>query len=163
MCMEILHLPRRRRPRISGRSVPSEDSCRRRALGPERRGEGGVPDRQSRIGVDLIGSSAEGLSFNAFWRLLTDPEQSATLELATERVLSREFMQQLALSERRFLISLTRVLLAEGGGVHDVLRQFAASLKHFVQSREYLQQRLISRALNKAQRAESASLREPKH
>jgi hypothetical protein len=104
-------------------------------------------------GVDLIGSSAEGLSFNAFWRLLTDPEQSATLELATERVLSREFMRQLALSERRFLIGLTRVLLAESGSVHDVLRQFAASLKHFVQSREYLQQRLISRALNHAQRA----------
>jgi hypothetical protein len=104
-------------------------------------------------GVDLIGSSAEGLSFNAFWRLLTDPEQSSTLELATERVLSREFMRQLALSERRFLIGLTRVLLAEGGSVHDVLRQFASSLKHFVQSREYLQQRLIGRALNHAQRA----------
>jgi hypothetical protein len=104
-------------------------------------------------GVDLIGSSPEGLSFGAFWRLLTDPEQSSTLELATERVLSRKFMRELTSSERRFLIGLTRVLLAEGGSVRDVLRQFASSLKHFVQSREYLQQRLINRALNQAQRS----------
>jgi hypothetical protein len=103
-------------------------------------------------GVDLIGASPEGLSFSAFWRLLTDPEQSATLELAIDRVLSRGFVRQLASAERRFLIGLTRVLLAEGGGVHDVLRQFASSLKHFVQSREYLQQRQINKLLNQAQR-----------
>lgn len=104
-------------------------------------------------GVDLIGNSQEGLSFNAFWRLLTDPEQSATLELAIERVISRGFVQQLESSERRFLVGVTRVLLSEGSGVHDVLSQFASSLKHFVQSREYLEQRRINQLLNQAQRA----------
>ena len=68
-------------------------------------------------GVDLIASSPEGLSFSAFWRLLTDPEQSASLELATDRVMSRAFVRQLSSAERRFLIGLTRVLLAKGGGV----------------------------------------------
>jgi hypothetical protein len=104
-------------------------------------------------GVDLIGSSPEGLTFSAFWRLLTDPEQSATLDVAVDRVLSREFTRQLASAERRFLVALTRMLLAQGGGVHDVLRQFASSLKHFVQSREYLQQRHMNSLLNQAQRA----------
>jgi len=31
-------------------------------------------------GVDVIGESDAGKTFAAFWRLLTDPEQSATLE-----------------------------------------------------------------------------------
>jgi hypothetical protein len=104
-------------------------------------------------GVDLIGASQEGLSFNAFWRLLTDPEQSATLESAIDHVMSRDFVRQLDAPERRFLNRLTRVLLAEGGGVHEVLGQFASSLKHFVQSREYLEQRRINQLLNQAQRA----------
>ncbi len=104
-------------------------------------------------GVDLIGTSPEGLSFNAFWRLLTDPEQSATLESALDRVLSRGFVEKLGPAERRFLVHLTRLLLAQGGGVHEVLGQFASSLKHFVQSREYLEQRHINQLLNQAQRA----------
>ena len=103
-------------------------------------------------GVDVIGTSPEGLSFSAFWGLLTDPEQSATLEVAIDRIMSRGFMRHLATAERRFLLSLTRDLLGEGSGVHDVLRQFASSLRHFVQSREYLEQRSINQLLNQAQR-----------
>ncbi len=103
-------------------------------------------------GVDVIGTSPEGLSFSAFWRLLTDPEQSAALEASIDRVMSRGFMRQLNTAERRFLLSLTRDLLSEGGGVHDVLRQFASSLKTFVQSREYLEQRRINQLLNQAMR-----------
>lgn len=104
-------------------------------------------------GVDLIGASPEGLSFNAFWRLLTDPEQSATLETAIDRVMSRGFVDRLEPEERRFLVHLTRVLLSQGGGVHEVLGHFASSLRHFVQSREYLEQRRITQLLNQAQRA----------
>src|SRR5579863_599846 len=104
-------------------------------------------------GVDLIGASPEGLSFNAFWRLLTDPEQSAALESAIDRVMSHGFVDRLGTAERRFLVHLTRVLLAQGGVVHDVLGQFASSLKHFVQSREYIEQRRINQLLKQAQRA----------
>lgn len=104
-------------------------------------------------GVDVIGESEAGRTFSAFWRLLTDPEQSAALDQALDDVLSRVFSSQLSVRERRFLLQLTRTLLNEGGGVHDVLQHFARSLKHFVQSREYLEQRRLNQLLKEAQRS----------
>jgi hypothetical protein len=104
-------------------------------------------------GVDLIGESEAGRTFAAFWRLLTDPEQSATLEQALDQVLTREFAGRLDQRERRFLLRLTRSLLEQGGTVHEVLQSFARSLKHFVQSREYLEQRRLNQTLREAQSA----------
>ena len=104
-------------------------------------------------GVDLIGESEAGRTFAAFWRLLTDPEQSATLEQALDQILTREFAQLLDTRERRFLLRVTRALLEQGGTVHEVLQSFARSLKHFVQSREYLEQRRLNQTLREAQSA----------
>jgi hypothetical protein len=104
-------------------------------------------------GIDLIAESDAGRTFAAFWRLLTDPEQAATLDQALDQVMSRTFINDLENRERRFLLKLTRILLEQGGMVHDVLQTFARSLKHFVQSREYLEQRRLNQLLNEAQRA----------
>ena len=104
-------------------------------------------------GIDLIAESEAGRTFSAFWRLLTDPEQGALLEDALDSVLSREFVSELDMRERRFLLRLTRNLLEQGGAVHEVLQAFARSLKHFVQSREYLEQRRVNQLLKEAQRA----------
>ena len=104
-------------------------------------------------GIDLISESDAGRTFSAFWRLLTDPEQAATLDQALDSVMSRAFVEQLEAKERRFLLRLTRTLLEQGGMVHEVLQTFARSLKHFVQSREYLEQRRLNHLLKDAQRA----------
>jgi hypothetical protein len=104
-------------------------------------------------GIDLITESEAGRTFSAFWRLLTDPEQAATLDQALDSVMSREFVAQLDAKDRRFLLRLTRTLLEQGGMVHEVLQSFARSLKHFVQSREYLEQRRLNQLLKDAQRA----------
>lgn len=104
-------------------------------------------------GIDLIADSDAGRTFSAFWRLLTDPVQSSTLEDALDQLMSRQFMAALAPAERRFLLQLTSTLLAQGGAVHDVLQSFARSLKHFVQSREYLEHRRLNQVLREAQRA----------
>lgn len=104
-------------------------------------------------GVDLISESNEGRSFSAFWRLLTDPVQSASLDDALEQVLAREFSRKLGPQERQFLRRVTSILLDQGGEVHDVLQTFARSLKHFVQSREFLEQRRLAGLLASAQRA----------
>ncbi|QFY91113.1 DUF3375 domain-containing protein [Magnetovirga frankeli] len=103
-------------------------------------------------GIDLIAESEAGRTFSAFWRLLTDPEQGAMLEESLDSVMSREFVGELEMRERRFLLRLTRNLLEQGGAVHEVLQTFARSLKHFVQSREYLEQRRVSQLLKEAQR-----------
>ena len=104
-------------------------------------------------GVDLIGESDAGRTFNAFWKLLTDREQSQTLVEALESVVQRPFARELAPQERKFLYSLTETLLNEGSGVHDVLQHFAKSLKSFVQSREYLEHRRLNSLLKAAMTA----------
>ena len=103
-------------------------------------------------GVDVIAESEAGRTFSAFWRLLTDPEQSATLDEALDQVMSRGFASELRPADRRFLLGLTRTLLAQGGSVHEVLQHFATSLKSYVQSREYLEQRRVNKLLREAQR-----------
>jgi len=113
---------------------------------------GGVLDSVF-AGIDLISESDAGRTFSAFWRLLTDPEQGATLEQALDNVMSREFVTELNAKDRRFLLRMTHNLLEQGGAVHEVLQTFARSLKHFVQSREYLEQRRINQLLKDAQRA----------
>jgi hypothetical protein len=104
-------------------------------------------------GIDLISESDAGKTFSAFWRLLTDPEQTVILDQALDNVMSRVFVTQLDVKDRRFLRRMTHSLLEQGGAVHDVLQTFARSLKNFVQSREYLEQRRLNQLLNDAQRA----------
>jgi hypothetical protein len=103
-------------------------------------------------GVDLIGESDAGKTFAAFWRLLTDPEQSSAFEAALSEIVERPFARALEGGERRFLLRLTGLLLDEGSNVHEVLQNFARSLKSFVQSREYLEQRRLHSLLKEAQR-----------
>jgi len=103
-------------------------------------------------GVDLIADSEAGRTFRAFWRLLTDPRESAALEDALESLVGREFMARLDRSERRWLLGLTRTLLERGGEVHEVMQLFARGLKQFVQSREYREQRRMTGLLKGAQR-----------
>jgi hypothetical protein len=104
-------------------------------------------------GIDLISESDAGRTFNAFWRLLTDPEQEAILDQALESVMSREFVARLDIKDKHFLRRMTRNLLDQGGAVHEVMQTFARSLKRFVQSREYLEQRRLNQLLNEAQHA----------
>jgi hypothetical protein len=110
-------------------------------------------------GVDLIGESEAGRTFSSFWRLLTDPEQNRSLEESLDILPERPFCKHLSADERTFLRRLIRTLLEQGGIVHEVLQNFARSLKSFVQSREFLEQREISRLLNEAQKA-ALSLRD---
>lgn len=102
-------------------------------------------------GVDLIAESDAGRTFNAFWRLLTDGEQSAILSEALDAVTGREFARALDARERKFLQNLTATLMVEGSEVHDVLQQFARSLKSFVQSREFQEQRRLHALLKQGQ------------
>ncbi|HET9644234.1 MAG TPA: DUF3375 domain-containing protein [Burkholderiaceae bacterium] len=119
----------------------------------ENEGSRGDVLEQLFAGVDLIGESDAGRTFNAFWRLLTDSEQSATLRESLDEVAGRPFARTLESHERKFLLGLTGALLNEGRGVHDVLQHFARSLKSFVQSREFLEHRRLHNLLKDATQA----------
>ena len=119
----------------------------------ENEGSRGDVLEQLFAGVDLIGESDAGRTFNAFWRLLTDSEQAATLRESLDEVTGRPFARQLESHERKFLLGLTGALLNEGRGVHDVLQHFARSLKSFVQSREFLEHRRLHGLMKEATQA----------
>jgi hypothetical protein len=104
-------------------------------------------------GFDLIAESEAGRTFSAFWALLTDSEQTTALDEALSEVLEREFFYSLDSQERRFLRQLPNTLLEQGGAVHEVFQHLARSLKNFVSSREYLEQRRLNEVLKQAQRA----------
>ncbi|MFP2963270.1 DUF3375 domain-containing protein [Myxococcus sp. 1LA] len=104
-------------------------------------------------GVDVIGESEAGRTFTGFWRLLTDPEESEALREAIDAVSSRPFAQRLQPRERKFLVQLMSLLIDEGSRVHEVLQNFARSLKSFVQSREFLEQRRLHSLLRRATQA----------
>lgn len=108
-------------------------------------------------GIDVIGESDAGRTFAAFWRLLTDPLQSAAMFEALDAVIGRPFARSLSARERRFLVGLTATLMNEGSGVHDVLQRFARSLKAFVQSREFREQRRLYALLREATRGALAA------
>jgi hypothetical protein len=98
-------------------------------------------------GVDVIGQTEEGQAFNAFWGLLTDPVQSAQLEASIDSLTRRGFTDSLSREERVFLSRMTRTLLERAGSVNDKQTGFARSLRSFVQSREYQEQRRLTRLL----------------
>lgn len=123
----------------------------------ENDGSRGEVLEQMFAGVDVIAESDPGRTFTAFWRLLTDGEQSFALTEALDAITARDFARNLEHRERRFLQSLTAVLMSEGGEVQDVLQQFARSLKSFVQSREFQEQRRIHTLLKQAQVAALAA------
>lgn len=104
-------------------------------------------------GVDVVAESEAGKTFRAFWRLLTDPEQSLGFDMALDQILGRDFVKQLDRREKQVLRRLTKVLLENGGEVHEVLQHFARGLKQFVQSRTYREQRRLNQLLRQAQRS----------
>jgi hypothetical protein len=108
-------------------------------------------------GVDVIGDSDAGKTFAAFWRLLTDGEQFELFQAALDTVMKRPFARKLEHKERKFLQGITYLLSEEGGSVHEVLQSFAKSLKSFVQSREFLEQRRLHSLLKQAMQAALAA------
>ncbi len=123
----------------------------------ENEGSRGEVLEQLFAGIDVIGESDAGRTFTAFWRLLTDPLQSAAMFDALDAVVGRPFARALSVRERRFLVGLTATLMNEGSAVHEVLQHFARSLKAFVQSREFREQRRLHALLREATRAALAA------
>lgn len=101
-------------------------------------------------GVDYIKNSDAGKSFQAFWRLLTDQEQSSDLEEAIEALTDRAFAKKLDSDTRRFLNGLTTRLFTEASSVQDVMHQLGTSLNRFVRNDDPAKIKRISDVLQRA-------------
>lgn len=117
------------------------------AEGSEHRG--GVLERLF-ADIDLIAESDSGRSFDAFWRMLMDRRQRGLLDDSMDAILSRDFVSDLEEEEVQFLRSLGDTLLDRGGTVHFTQERFARSLRDFVRSRDFLEQRRLGELLRQA-------------
>lgn len=102
-------------------------------------------------GVDLIQDSDEGKSFNGFYELLFDREQSAQLEQTLDDILGRPFIERLSEAEQARLRWVMRDLEGHAEEVHTALLQLSRSLRRFVQSREVEAQQELAKRITSAQ------------
>lgn len=72
------------------------------------------------------------------------------MQAALEALESRPFIRLLSLEERKRLFRVTEMLLVEGTMVQDVMTTLGRSLRTFVQSREFQEQRRIKNLIRKA-------------
>lgn len=102
-------------------------------------------------GVDVIGESDVGCSFQVFWCLFNDVEQSVQFDVVLEVVLVCGFVCCLDCNECNFLCGFISIMFECGGQVYDVLQYFVCSLCGFVQSCGYLEQCCFNQLLKQVQ------------
>ncbi|MHA7303735.1 DUF3375 domain-containing protein [Arthrobacter sp. TMN-49] len=103
-------------------------------------------------GVDLLQQSEAGRSFTAFYALLLDPERGLEFEDSVNGIMDRPFVKELSPSQARTLRRILPTLQDRSSEIHGVMTAFSRSLRRFVQSQEFVQDRLINKNLRAALR-----------
>lgn len=104
------------------------------------------------LGVDLLASSDAGRSFAGFYALLLDPERGIEFEESVQDVLGRDFMDTVTGQQAKSLRRILPTLQDRSSEIHGVMTAFSRSLRRFVQSQDFLEDRLINRELRSALR-----------
>lgn len=104
-------------------------------------------------GVEDIEDTAAGRSFSAFWGMLANPRQRHAIDTAIETLSGREVLAGMREEDWRFLSRLTGTLMDRARRVHEGIRHFSHSLRQFVQSREFREQRALRGLLDEARQA----------
>lgn len=103
-------------------------------------------------GVDLLAESEAGRSFSGFYALLLDPEQGRDFEDSIDTIMDRPFTSRLSPMQVRTLRRILPTLQDRSSEIHAVMTAFSRSLRRFVQSQEFEQDRLINQRLRSALR-----------
>lgn len=105
------------------------------------------------MGYDRISDSEEGRLFKAFYEFLSNPVVMAEWEEAIDSLQDREFWTRLLTSkEQSDLINLRKNLTLRVRETQGLMKKLASSLKHLVQSREYLENRRLMQMIDEARR-----------
>lgn len=102
-------------------------------------------------GVDLIGGSDAGRSFNAFYDMILDPERGSQIDASIDIVLRRPFAAEFTREQRQRMRNLLADMESAGAEVHATMTALSRSLRHFVQSRHFEDQRRLQRLLRRTQ------------
>lgn len=109
-------------------------------------------------GVDVIGSSDAGKSFNGFYSVLLDSEQSVRIEDWITTILDRPEADELPEGTRRQLRRLFRDMEDTAAEVSDVLTSLARSLRQYVTTEEFSENRRMAELLRSAKSAASRAM-----
>ena len=103
-------------------------------------------------GVDHLADSDAGRSFDGFYSLILDVERSTEFEDNIAGLLERGFATGLTPAQSRTLRRMLPSLQERSAEIHDVMTTFSRSLRRFVQSQEFQEERRISALLTEALR-----------
>lgn len=131
-------------------------SLRRQLLDPE--GSRGDVLDDIFDGVDLISESDAGRSFNGFYSVLLDQERSAWIDRWIAEVLSRPQGADLPAETRVTLRNLFRSMEDAGAEVNQVMTGLARSLRNYVTSEEFAEDRRMVEMLREARTAAAAAV-----
>lgn len=98
-------------------------------------------------GMDHIADSEAGRSFNGFYSLILDAEQASQVDGDVAALLQRDFTAGLARPQLRQLRRLIPGLQDQSAEIHDVMTSFTRSLRRFVQSHEFQEDRQLNTAV----------------
>jgi hypothetical protein len=102
-------------------------------------------------GDDLLGQSAVGRTFTAFFAMLNDPLQNQRAQDVVDRLLERDFARRLPHAERERLANVFSDLYEPAQEVLDVKSELYRSLARFVRSQDFRHHRALLDALQEAQ------------
>lgn len=104
-------------------------------------------------GVDLIGDSEAGRSFNSFFELLLDRERSSLIDRWINEVLGREAAQDLPAEVRIKLHRVFRDMEDSSFEVSEEMTGLARSLRHYVTTDEFAENRRMVQLLRATRHA----------
>lgn len=101
-------------------------------------------------GVDLLAESEAGRSFEGFFRLLLDAEVGTEFEDNLDALLGRDFVDGLPPRTISFVRRLLPTLHERSVEVGDVMTSLTRSLRRFVQSEDFREDRAVHREIVEA-------------
>lgn len=131
---------------------------RRQLLDPEE-SRGDVLEEIFR-GVDLIGTSDAGRSFNSFFEVLLDRERSTLLDRWISEVLSREETKEVPEQLRVGLYRVFRDMEEASYDVSQEMTGLARSLRHYVTTEEFAENRRMVQLLRATRHAAAQATQE---
>lgn len=125
--------------RVRAQLETLNQQLRRQLLDPE--GSRGDVLDEIFAGVDLIGESEAGRSFNGFYRLVVDPELGTWIDAWISQILERSGDELLSMNERSEFRSMFRNMEDAGYEVNRMMTRLARNLRNYVASEQFAEDR----------------------
>ena len=103
-------------------------------------------------GYDTIAESDEGRTFTAFYRFLSSELSTREIEELVDALSERPFWGELEERRRDAIADIQTDLSHRARETQQVMKRLASSLRYFVQSREYQQNRRLSTLIDDARK-----------